>query len=108
MALGLPNTGAASLANAGVNSFYTARVAPIFEVRCVTCHGASKHKASLRLDNYRAVMRGGKNGPVVRAGNVQGSDLVRRITLPPGHDDFMPKEGNRPLSPEQVRLSSCG
>jgi hypothetical protein len=49
-------------------------------------------------------MRGGKNGPVVRAGNVKGSDLFRRITLPPGHDDFMPKEGKRPLSADQVKL----
>jgi hypothetical protein len=102
-ALGLSN-GAASLANAGANTFYGARVEPIFEVRCVTCHGPDKHKANLRLDSYRAVMRGGKNGPVVRAGNVQGSDLFRRITLPPGHDDFMPKEGKRPLSLDQVKL----
>jgi hypothetical protein len=49
-------------------------------------------------------MRGGKNGLVVRAGNVQGSDLFRRITLPPDHDDFMPKQGRRPLSAGQVRL----
>jgi uncharacterized membrane protein len=102
-ALGLSN-GAASLANAGANTFYGARVEPIFEVRCVTCHGPDKHKANLRLDSYRAVMRGGKNGPVVRAGNVQGSDLFRRITLPPGHDDFMPKEGKRSLSLDQVKL----
>jgi uncharacterized membrane protein len=103
-ALGLPSGGAASLAGAGANSFYGARVEPIFAVRCVSCHGPSKHKANLRLDSYRAVMRGGKNGPVVRAGNVQGSDLFRRITLPPGHDDFMPKEGKRPLSSDQVKL----
>ena len=103
-ALGLSNSGAASLASAGANTFYGARVEPIFEVRCVSCHGPNKHKANLRLDSYRAVMRGGKNGPVVLAGNVQGSDLFRRITLPIGHDDFMPKEGKRPLSPDQVKL----
>src|SRR6202790_5025437 len=101
-ALKLPN--AASLARAGANTFYGARVEPIFEARCVTCHGPSKHKANLRLDSYRAVMRGGKTGPVIQAGNVQGSDLFRRITLPPGHDDFMPKEGKRPLSADQVKL----
>lgn len=102
-ALGLSN-GAALVASAGANTFYGARVEPIFEARCVTCHGPSKHRANLRLDSYRAVMRGGKNGPVVRAGNVKGSDLFRRITLPPGHDDFMPKEGKRPLSADQVKL----
>ena len=102
-ALGVPN-GATSAASAGANTFYGARIEPIFEVRCVTCHGPSKHKANLRLDTYRGVMRGGKNGPVIRAGNVQGSDLFRRVTLPPGHDDFMPKEGKRPLSADQVKL----
>jgi hypothetical protein len=101
-ALGLSK--GATTANAGPSTFYGARVEPIFEVRCVTCHGPSKHKANLRLDSYRGVMRGGKNGPVIRAGNVQGSDLFRRITLPPGHDDFMPKEGKRPLSADQVKL----
>jgi uncharacterized membrane protein len=102
-ALGLPND-ATSLASAGPNTFYGARVEPIFEVRCVTCHGPSKHKANLRLDSYRALMRGGKDGPVILAGNLKGSDLFRRITLPPSHDDFMPKQGTRPLSPDQVKL----
>ena len=102
-ALGLPN-GAASLASAGANTFYGARVEPIFEARCVSCHGPSKHKANLRLDSYRALMRGGKDGPVILAGNLKGSDLFRRISLPPSHDDFMPKEGKRPLSSDQVKV----
>jgi uncharacterized membrane protein/mono/diheme cytochrome c family protein len=103
-ALRLSNSSTASSASSGPNTFYGARVEPIFEGRCVTCHGPNKHRANLRLDSYRAAMRGGKDGPVVQAGNVQGSDLFRRITLPPGHDDFMPKEGKRPLSPDQVKL----
>ena len=93
-----------SSASADPNTFYGARVQPIFAARCVTCHGPSKHRANLRLDSYGSLMRGGKDGPVVRAGNVQGSDLVRRVTLPPGHDDFMPKEATRPLSVDQVKL----
>jgi uncharacterized membrane protein len=92
------------LSSSGANTFYGARVEPIFAARCFTCHGPHKHKANLRLDNYTSLMRGGKNGLVVRAGNVQGSDLFRRITLPPDHDDFMPKEGRRPLSASQVKL----
>ena len=100
--LGLPNAGLSASTDA--NTFYGARVQPIFTSRCITCHGPSKHRANLRLDSYGSLMRGGKDGPVVRAGNVQGSDLFRRITLPPGHDDFMPKEATRPLSVDQVKL----
>jgi uncharacterized membrane protein len=102
-ALGLSN-GPASLASGDVKTFYGARIHPIFAERCITCHGPGKHKADLRLDSYRSVMKGGKDGPVVRASNAQGSDLFRRITLPPGHDDFMPKEAKRSLSPDQVKL----
>jgi hypothetical protein len=86
------------------NTFYGSRVQPIFAARCVNCHGPNKHKANLRLDAYQAVMRGGKDGPVVQAGNAQGSDLFRRIALPVNHDDFMPKDGKKPLSSDQVKL----
>jgi hypothetical protein len=47
-------------------------------------------------------MRGGKIGPVIQVGNIQRSDLFRRITLPASHDDFMPK-GKQPLTADQVK-----
>jgi hypothetical protein len=90
--------------SSGVGTFFAARVQPIFAGHCFTCHGPDKHKANLRLDSYQSVMRGSKNGPVVKAGNPQGSELFRRITLPPTDDDFMPKEGKRPLSADAVKL----
>ena len=86
------------------NTFYGARIHPIFAGNCLTCHGPDKHKADLRMDSYAALMRGGKHGVVVKAGDLQGSELFRRITLPSSHDDFMPKEGKRPLSQDQVKL----
>jgi len=101
--LGLSDAGPA-IASSGANTFYGARVEPIFATRCFTCHGPHRHKANLRLDSYSSLMRGGKRGLVVRAGNAQGSELFRRITLPPDHDDFMPKAGRRPLSAGQVKL----
>lgn len=84
------------------NTFYGARIQTIFAARCIACHGANKHKGNLRLDSYRALMRGGKDGKVIQARNVQASDLFRRITLPPSHDDFMPK-GKPPLTADQVK-----
>jgi hypothetical protein len=47
-------------------------------------------------------MRGGKDGSVIQAGDIQRSDLFRRVTLPSSHDDFMPK-GKPPLSADQVK-----
>jgi uncharacterized membrane protein len=92
----------ASVAVADPNTFYGARIQPIFSARCVNCHGADKRKGNLRLDSYRALMRGGKDGPVIQTGNTQGSDLFRRITLPASHDDFMPK-GKQPLTADELK-----
>ena len=101
-AIGLPDK--EPLIQAAAGSFYLERVQPIFADRCVNCHGRSKQKSGLRLDSYGWLMRGGKHGAAVKAGNAQGSDLVRRITLSPEQDDFMPKEKKQPLSPEQVKI----
>jgi uncharacterized membrane protein len=91
-----------SASNIDPNTFYGGRVQPIFAHRCVSCHSAGKRKGNLRLDSYAGLLRGGKHGPVVRAGNVQASELFRRITLATSHDDFMPK-GKSPLSADQVK-----
>jgi uncharacterized membrane protein len=88
----------------GPTTFYGARVQPVFAAHCFTCHGTDKQKANLRLDSYGFLLRGGKHGPVVKPGNPQGSDLFRRITLPPSDDDFMPKEGKPPLPANEVKV----
>ena len=86
------------------NTFYSARIHPIFEQHCFSCHGPSKHKSNLRLDSYASLMRGGKHGMVIKTGNVQSSELFRRITLPATDDDYMPKDNKRPLSSDEVKL----
>jgi uncharacterized membrane protein len=95
---------AATSSNGGPATFYGARIQPVFAGHCVTCHGRSKHKANLQLDSYDAVMRGGKHGVVIKAGEPKGSELFRRITLPPADDDFMPADHKRPPSASDVKL----
>jgi uncharacterized membrane protein len=101
--LGVEDNREAAGSGADPNTFFGARIQPIFTAHCIGCHGADKHKGNLRLDSYRALMRGGKQGPVIQSGNIQGSDLFRRITLPASHDDFMPK-GKQPLTADQVKI----
>jgi uncharacterized membrane protein len=101
-AIGMPNN--VPLVQAAADSFYAVRVQPIFAERCVNCHGPKKQKSGLRLDSYGWLMRGGKHGAVIKAGNAHGSDLFRRITLSPEQDDFMPKEKRQPLSPDQLKI----
>ena len=87
---------------ASANSFYARQVDPILDANCVSCHGASKASGGLRMDSYDALMKGGKDGPVVVAGQADKSLLLRRVTLPPGHKEFMPAEGKPPLSGHEI------
>jgi uncharacterized membrane protein/mono/diheme cytochrome c family protein len=89
-------------AQANAGSFYAMHIDPIFDANCVSCHGQSKVQGGLRLDSYEWLMRGGKDGPVIVAGNAGQSLLLRRVTLPVGHKQFMPAEGRPPLKPEEI------
>jgi uncharacterized membrane protein/mono/diheme cytochrome c family protein len=88
----------------GPNTFYGARIQPIFSAQCLSCHSAAKRKGGLQLTSYAALMKGGKHGAAVKPGNAGASDLLRRLSLPPTDDDFMPKGGKPPLSPDQIKL----
>ena len=54
-------------------------VAPIFAARCVLCHAGPAAPSGLKLDSLQAVLAGSKNGPVLKAGSPQDSELIRRI-----------------------------
>ncbi len=59
---------------------------PIFQARCVQCHGGTKPAAGLHLGSMAEVLKGGTNGPVVMEGFSERSLLVRRVanhTMPP-------------------------
>jgi len=84
--------------------FYGAHVEPIFAQNCYSCHGPEKQKSQLRLDSYDALMRGGKHGSVIKAGDVKSSELFRRVTLPSSDDDAMPAQGKRHLSANEIKL----
>lgn len=79
-----------------------ADVAPIFAERCVMCHSGDAAPGGLRLDSFDAVLKGGTRGAVVKKGDANGSELVRRIrgTAQPR----MPMTGPPFLSDSQIAL----
>jgi uncharacterized membrane protein len=85
-------------------TFFAARVAPIFEAKCSGCHNAQKRKGKLQLDSFENVMRGGKDGKVVKPGDPQHSELFRRINLSPDEKDFMPTDGKPPLTTSEIKV----
>jgi uncharacterized membrane protein len=84
-------------------SFYARHINPILDANCSSCHGEGQAKGGLRMDSYELLMKGGKDGPVIVAGNSANSVLFERITLPSDHKDFMPAEGRPPLQSEEIR-----
>jgi len=95
--------GASTPAPASI-TFFTSRVEPIFDDKCVQCHGPEKKKGKLRLDSFDYVMRGGKHGVVVKAGDPQNSDLFRRVSLPRDNEDAMPAEGKPGLTAAELKV----
>jgi mono/diheme cytochrome c family protein len=72
---------------------FAAEVAPLFARYCVECHGPGKSHASLRLDSYEGVLRGGDAGPAVVAADPEESLLVAKI-----------ERRDRPAMPPRRRL----
>ena len=76
----------------------------MFEAKCNVCHNKDKQKGRLLLVDPDYIMKGGDGGPVVIPGDATESELFRRVTLNPNHDDFMPTEGRTPLTKEETAL----
>ncbi|MFM8619660.1 MAG: c-type cytochrome domain-containing protein [Opitutaceae bacterium] len=94
---------AAAVSARAETTFYQARIAPILDRHCVSCHGPEKQKAKLRLDSFDAIMRGAESGVMVKPGDARGSELFRRITLPASDDEVMPTDGKPLLSKDEIR-----
>jgi uncharacterized membrane protein/mono/diheme cytochrome c family protein len=85
-------------------AFFVSRVEPIFDDKCVQCHGPEKKKGKLRLDTFDLVMRGGKDGAVVKPGDPKNSELFRRVSLPRENKDAMPAEGKPGLTETELKV----
>jgi len=75
----------------------------IFAHSCYRCHDSDKMEGGLALDSEQAVMAGGDGGPIIRAGEPDDSELMRRLLLPDGHEDAMPQKG-RALFSDEIEL----
>lgn len=79
-------------------------IAPIFESKCVSCHGPEKSKGDLRLDSFVALQKGSADGLVLKPGDVAQSPLVQRALLPLDSDDHMPPAGKPQLTMNEIAL----
>ena len=94
------------LASAEEAEVFTDVIQPILKSKCQSCHRAGKSKGELDMSSFESLIKGGESGPVILPTDAQKSELIRRVTLPRDHDDFMPAEGKKPLTEEEIRLIS--
>jgi mono/diheme cytochrome c family protein len=77
---------------------FSTDILPIFESRCIGCHGGERTQEGLDLKTHASLMAGSSNGFVVTAGDAANSLLVELVA-----DQKMPKRGPK-LTPPQVQL----
>lgn len=83
---------------------YTDIIRPIFENRCYTCHNKSKKKGGLRLDGPSFILKGGKDGEVIKPGSADESDMIKRLLLPRNDEDHMPPKEKPQLKENEIAL----
>lgn len=82
---------------------FNTEVKPILNKHCMACHGGVKKAGGVSFLFEKDMYQPAKSGkPPVVAGDADESEMMRRILLPKGHEDKMPKEAP-PLSEEEVQ-----
>jgi len=76
-------------------------VHPMLEKKCGKCHDGGKTKGKLSIHDWQTLLKGGKTGPAVVAGKPGESELIKRISLDPHDEKFMPTDGKTPLTPQE-------
>jgi mono/diheme cytochrome c family protein len=86
-----PSLGGDTPTDAVQSDFFEKSVRPVLAANCQECHGATKHKAGLRLDSRAAILSGGDSGPAAVSGKPEESLLISAVRynatprMPPKH-----------------------
>ncbi|MCH7225302.1 c-type cytochrome domain-containing protein [Haloferula sp. A504] len=83
---------------------YTHLVQPIFDQKCVSCHGPDKQKGRLRMDTYENLVLGGKEGEAITPGDAEDSNILFRIHLPLDDEEHMPPENKEQMEDHEIEI----
>jgi uncharacterized membrane protein len=82
-----------------------AKVEPLFDQYCYSCHGKDKQKGDYRMDQKWIAFAGGESGePAIVPYRPMDSNLVRVLLLPKHEDEVMPPEGKAAPTAEEIML----
>ena len=92
------------IANVQGAKVYSDVIKPIFTTKCYSCHGETKQKGGLRMDDSLLLMKGGKDGLAITKNNADESELIKRILLSSDNEDHMPPKEKPQLTKDQIAL----
>jgi uncharacterized membrane protein/mono/diheme cytochrome c family protein len=95
-----------TLTAASTVSVYDGIVEPVLAQKCMQCHNEKKKKGDFQLHTLEALMKGGKNGKAIVAGDLDHSEFIRRILLDKGDEKHMPPKGKSQLTQPEIDLLS--
>ena len=67
-------------------------VLPIFEAKCIRCHGGKRRGGKLDMRSLESLLSGGESGPAIKRGNARKSLLIELI-----HYKEMPPKKETPV-----------
>src|SRR5438067_7522528 len=85
---------------------FSSQIRPVISSKCFSCHGPdeSARKAKLRLDLRDEAIKGRKGVRAIAPGDLDKSELVRRITTTDPDDIMPPPKSGRTLSAAEIDL----
>ena len=79
---------------------FTKHVLPIFEAKCIRCHGAQRRGGKLDMRSLDALLAGGVSGPAIKPGNSKKSLMIELIH----YNEMPPKKETPRVTKEELEL----
>ena len=83
---------------------YADIVEPVLHEKCYGCHGATKQKGKLRMDKPELLMKGGKDGVVIKPGKAEESEMIKRLLLPVDDEHHMSPKEKPQLTEKEIEV----
>lgn len=83
---------------------YSGVIQPILDQKCVSCHNPKKTKGELLMHNYKGIMDGGEEGPIILTLNPENSEILKRIHLPRDEKKHMPPKAKTQLTKAEIKI----
>jgi len=81
---------------------YEQQIKPIFSEKCITCHGALRSEAGLRLDAIQFIREGSDEGSIVKSDESGFGKLIDRVTSKDADLRMPPEDAGTAMSQAQI------